>query len=281
VIGVGHAVRPAPWLDEAHGGTIAEPLLARLLQRTSIALIVHAAGGASVRRSWEDPGLDFRRSVESSQAVLSAVARHASGAIVVFPSSAAIYGAAAGSLTETRSAAPISPYGVHKAMAETLFLSAERLWGIRCAVVRYFSVYGRGLRKQLLWDLTQKLQGNPETISLMGTGSELRDFLHVEDAAALAVAAASEAETRGTFVINGGTGCGTSVADLAGAVLRAAGAQSRLSFTGTVPPGDPPSLVADIRMQAAFAGRPRWTLEAGIRDYVEWALEARQPLAAC
>jgi UDP-glucose 4-epimerase len=280
VVGVGHGVRPVAWLDEAHSASIGETVLGQLLQGASVELVVHAAGGASVRRSWDDSGLDFRRTVESSQAVIAAVARHSPEAIVVFASSAAVYGAAAGSLTETRPAAPISPYGVHKAMAETLFLSAARLWGIRCAVIRYFSVYGRGLRKQLLWDLTQKLRVDPQAISLMGTGRELRDFLHVEDAAALAVAAAAEAEKRGTFVMNGGTGIGTSVADIAGAVLRATGARARLGFTGVIPPGDPPSLVADIRRQTALAGNPCWKLEDGIADYVAWAIDASQPLAA-
>jgi UDP-glucose 4-epimerase len=280
VAGFGHGVRAAHWLDEARGGTLDERALGELLQEIPVELVVHAAGGASVRRSWDDPALDFRRTVESSRAVVATVARHAPAAVIVFPSSAAVYGAAAGSLSETHPVAPVSPYGAHKAMAETLFLSAERLWGIRCAVIRYFSLYGRGLRKQLLWDLTQKLRGNPEAISLMGTGNELRDFLHVEDAAALAVTAATVARKRGTLLINGGTGIATSVADLAGAVMGAAGARARLSFTGAVPPGDPPSLVADTREQAALAGQPRRRLEDGIADYVEWAIEATQPLAA-
>jgi UDP-glucose 4-epimerase len=279
VLGVGHGVRPVAWLDEAHDASIGESVVGQLLQGASVELVVHAAGGASVRRSWEDPGLDFRRTVETSQAVICAVARHAPEAVVVFPSSAAVYGAATGLLAETRPTAPISPYGVHKAIAETLFLSAERLWGIRCAVIRYFSVYGRGLRKQLLWDLTQKLKTDPQAISLMGTGSELRDFLHVEDAAALALSAAAEAEKRSTFVINGGTGIATSVAELAAALCRAAGARARLGFTGAIPRGDPASLVADIRQQTAVAGAPRWKLEDGVADYVEWAIEATQPLA--
>jgi len=51
--------------------------------------------------------------------------------------------------------------------------------------VRLFSIYGVGLRKQLLWDGCRKLMAADLVFS--GTGHETRDWLHVEDAATLLI----------------------------------------------------------------------------------------------
>jgi len=74
---------------------------------------------------------------------------------------------------------------------EDLCLSYAGRWGIRTSVVRLFSVYGPSLRKQLLWDACEKFRRGDNTFA--GTGSELRDWLHVKDAAAL-IATAAERE---------------------------------------------------------------------------------------
>jgi len=51
---------------------------------------------------------------------------------------------------------------------------------LRISVVRIFSAYGPGLRKQLCWDIYQQIKNNKE-LQLFGTGHESRDFIFVED----------------------------------------------------------------------------------------------------
>ena len=74
----------------------------------------------------------------------------------------------------------MSPYGLHKHMAEELCEYYNRIHGYRIRSIRIFSAYGNGLRKQLLWDIYQKYQ-NTGRIELFGTGEETRDFIHVSD----------------------------------------------------------------------------------------------------
>ncbi|MCU0973371.1 MAG: NAD-dependent epimerase/dehydratase family protein, partial [Burkholderiales bacterium] len=144
--------------------------------------IIHCAGGGSVAFSVAYPRQDFQRNVETTLAVLEYARLHRPSARVVLASSAAVYGSC-GSSTErgTASIAPISPYGWHKHMAEQLCQSYAAQYGLSVSVVRLFSVYGSGLRKQLLWDACVKFAGEERPV-FGGDGTERRDWLHVEDA---------------------------------------------------------------------------------------------------
>lgn len=132
-----------------------------------------------------------------------------------------------------------------------------------------FSVYGEGLRKQLLWDLCNKLQASDEDIILGGTGKEIRDWLHVSDAAAL-IWDSQYASDKNIQIINGGTGHGTSVRDVAGMLLDSWGGQRKLGFSGNSRPGDPYSLLADISEASKLGFTPTIRLKDGIDNYVRW-----------
>ena len=81
--------------------------------------IVHCAGSGSVVYSASHPHQDYQRTVATTAAVLEFARLHAPEAAVVCPSSAAVYGQARQiPISETAALNPISPYGVHKLMAE-------------------------------------------------------------------------------------------------------------------------------------------------------------------
>ncbi|MBH0200483.1 MAG: NAD-dependent epimerase/dehydratase family protein, partial [Nitrospira sp.] len=162
------------------------------------------------------------------------------------------------------------PYGSHKAMMESLCRLYAGNFGLRVAIVRMFSVYGAGLEKQLIWDLCGKLarSGNSPVI-LGGTGEELRDWLHVSDAAALLWLARDRCDGRAS-ALNGGTGVGTSIRDVAGLVCEAWGGGAGVEFSGIARAGDPPSLVADCSEAFEVGFRPGVMLGEGIRETVGW-----------
>ena len=113
--------------------------------------------------------------------------------------------------------APLSPYGLHKCLAEDLCRFYAAYWKLPIAVIRFFSLYGEGLRKQLLWDACKKLHG--DAFIFEGTGNEERDWLHVEDAVRL-IALAGEHASSLCPIVNGGSGAARSVRS----VLEALGA---------------------------------------------------------
>lgn len=233
-------------------------------------VIVHAAGSGSVGASLADPALDFERNVGSLDPVLAFMRAAAPNARLVFLSSAAVYGAGhAGPIAEDAVLAPVSPYGRHKRQAEAAIAEVTETGGIDGVCLRLFSVYGPGLRKQLLWDVARRLAGGVETLTLDGTGGEQRDFLAVDDAVRLiGLAATARGSPR---VVNGGTGTAVSIAQIARLAAEACARPVRVTFSGLVREGDPPSLVADIEAARALGLGPATPFAEGVAAYLAWA----------
>ena len=185
-------------------------------------------------------------------------------------SSAAVYGANHSEpIAESAFCEPFSPYGFHKRMAELALESYARNFGVRVGVVRLFSVYGPELRKQLLWDLCNRLAAGVSELTLGGEGTELRDWLHVEDAARVLLLALNNASEE-CFIVNGGTGLATSVREIAEGLCESWGDQVPVCFTGVSRSGDPKFLVADVERLSELGAVPQRLWRDGLVEYVNW-----------
>ena len=230
-------------------------------------LVFHAAGGSSVGASVADPQGDFARTVGSLRETLHFLKSEARGARLIYPSSAAVYGAASPAvLAETSPLAPISPYGQHKVQVEAEIAEA----GVEGVILRFFSLYGPGLRKQLLWDLAGRLASRPKRLELSGTGEELRDFLYVDDAVRLVGLGAEAPLAGGPLILNGGRGEAISVRRLAETLAKALGSDAAIGFSGETRPGDPTALVADVSRARTLGFEPEVGLEDGVRRFARW-----------
>jgi UDP-glucose 4-epimerase len=164
----------------------------------------------------------------------------------------------------------MSPYGQHKLMMEQLCRSYAVTFGLHSTVARLFSVYGPHLRKQLLWDLCSRLHGGEQVLTLGGTGAEVRDWTDVRDVARLLVMIEGQPQRESFQVINGGSGVGTTVADIACMLSEAWGGDIAVRFSGVVRPGDPFSLVADGTQMRALPFAWQIPVAQGLADYVAW-----------
>lgn len=272
VFGIGHG----DWLQKEwqlwglSGWHCADVTLETLRQHArEPGVVVHCAGGGSVSFSIDDPLADFERTVETTAHVLEYIRTFAPSCRFVYPSSASVYGTVETvPIREDCPAAPISQYGTHKLMAEQMVTSYSRQFGTSAAIVRLFSVYGCGLRKQLLWDACRKFVNNDNTF--MGTGEEVRDWLHVEDAANLLMAAAEHASPD-CPTVNGGSGQGVAVRDIL-LLLGRSLLQTEISpsFSGAQRTGDPPRYIADIKGAKAWEWFPTRGWTEGIKEYASW-----------
>ncbi len=243
-----------------------------LAQLSSLAappsLIVHCAGGSSVGQSVEAPLADFAKTVPPLAEVLEYLRTRAAGGRLVLLSSAAVYGSAPiQPIPEEAPLAPVSPYGWHKRICEELCLSYARNFGVSSAIVRLFSVYGPGLRKQLLWDACKKALSGERRFQ--GTGEELRDWLHIDDATALILTAAGVASPQ-VPIVNGGTGAATSVASVVGQLFSALAAGAPEFVGGIGRAGDPQKYLADISRARSFGWAPHVDVSSGISEYARW-----------
>lgn len=230
--------------------------------------IFHCAGSGSVAFSMSNLYQDYQRTVATTHSVLEYIRLVRSDAVLVLPSSAAVYGVTqVMPIRVTAPLQPASPYGTHKKIAEDLCRAYGRYFGVRSLLVRYFSVYGIGLRKQLLWDACRKISSGETTFG--GTGDETRDWLHVEDAVSLMIHGEQHASAQGA-VINGGTGEATRIGAIVEAVADDFGSAVRPTFSGVSRPGDPKHYQADIQQALDWGWKPTRRLREEIRRYVDW-----------
>ncbi len=267
VIGVGHGVNNVPingfrWIE----GDVDLETLKNIKEVPEI--VIHCAGGGSVAFANSNPFEDFSRTVDTTLAVLEYARQCSSIPRVVLPSSAAVYGGAKSWPTpEAELAAPVSPYGIHKYMAEKICQSYAKYYSIPVAIVRLFSVYGVGLRKQLLWDACCKFSEG--TASFFGCGNEERDWIHISDAVSLLLHVASFAGEH-CPIYNGGSGSAVSNRELLSFLSGYFDNSSELCFSGVVKVGDPDRYHADIRAAKDIGWSPRVTWEEGVAGYAEW-----------
>lgn len=235
-------------------------------------VLVHCAGSSSVGFSFDNPAQDFDRTVRTTVEVLEYMRTCAPETALVYPSSAAVYGSAATlPISEDSPLAPISPYGVHKKIAEDLCRSYSESFGLRVAIVRIFSAYGAELRKQLLWDACRKaLTGD---YRFGGTGRETRDWVNGEDVARLLLIAGDHA-VPGSAIVNGASGTEVAVGSILAVLFDALGAGRKPEFTGTVRLGDPERLVGDPSRALAWGWSPQRAWQDGVRDYADWFRKA-------
>jgi len=278
VVGIGHG-RWAP--EEAHAFGFSfwldagVTLSSLMTLREPLELIIHCGGNGSVGFSLTNPLEDFYKTVQTTANLLEFMRLTSSRALLIYPSSAAVYGSKPDRpIKETDSLAPISPYGVHKKIVEDLLASYSKSYGIRVAVVRFFSIYGPGLTKQLLWEASMRLRAAGEHPAVFwGTGEETRDWLNCEDAAALIFAVSQTAEPFTT--INGGSGRRVTVRDTLTLLNSALDTGSSFVFNQQVREGDPRFYHADIKRATALNWTTKVSLESGIQLYGNWLKSLR------
>jgi GDP-L-fucose synthase len=114
-----------------------------------------------------------------------------------------------------------------------------------------------------------KIEGRDEVV-VWGTGSPLREFLHVDDLAKGVVFCLDNYNQYEH--INCGAGSEVSIAELAELVRKAVNFEGRLVFDTTKPDGTPRKLMDSSRLRA-LGWRPEISLEAGLRDAYQWFLQ--------
>ncbi|MFA6570221.1 MAG: SDR family oxidoreductase [Bacteroidota bacterium] len=234
---------------------------------TKFDIIVHCAGSSSVRFSFENPDADYQMTVGSTIEVLNFIKESNRDSILIYPSSAAVYGNAIQlPIKETSELKPISPYGQNKLIVENLCKENHNNYNTKILIIRFFSLYGAGLRKQLLWDACNKFH-NSDNPSFFGTGNEVRDWLNIRDAVQI-IYKFSESDFE-FMTINGASGNGTTNKEIISMISNHFGKKS-FSFTGEVPAGDPLNLSADTQLLNSYGFKSEVSLDKGIIEYVDW-----------
>lgn len=194
-------------------------------------------------------------------------ARAGNVSCVVYASTFEVYGAPrARPVDETHRTYPTTDYGATKLSGEHhLAAFAYEEGGVRTVSLRMPAIYGPGERtpRALPNFLAQVLdRGRPV---IFGDGEDLRDQLHVRDAAA-AVACALE---RGDGVYNVADGAPHSIAEIAGLAMKVGQMEGEPRREERVKPRiDFHMSIDKAREELGFA--PAVTLEEGMAEQLDW-----------
>jgi len=271
VAGIGHGKwdreEYSNWgIDDWHETTITFEALLNINKKFDV--IVHCGGSGSVGFSWENPYEDFQKSVQSTLAILEYIRLQNTNCKFIYPSSPAVQGNLGHvQISENMVSTPVSPYGFHKKIAEEICLSYHHNFKIDIGIIRYFSIYGSGLQKQLLWDACKKISKLDEVV-FFGTGNETRDWIHVSDAASLLFKFSEN--LKGFEIINGGSGIEMSIKDIITYLCDYMEKPVSVKFNGAIKEGDPLHFWANVEKGKALGWHPDVIVKEGLKDYVNF-----------
>lgn len=211
-------------------------------------VVVHAAGSASVGYSFQQPREDFLMAVETWASVLDAVRKAEGNPLVIFPSSASVYGNPTRlPISEGVGLRPISPYGFHKVICEQLAQEYAHCFGLNVVAARLFSTIGPFQQRLLVWELFRQAVNDNPYVTIQGTGMETRDFLHIDDICRYFLGIVDR-EPKGFWAVNVASGESTSVRRMAEIVTRLVGSTHPIVTLNKDLPGDPKQWQADTRL---------------------------------
>ncbi|MHC8510226.1 MAG: ADP-glyceromanno-heptose 6-epimerase [Rhodospirillales bacterium] len=219
---------------------------------------------------------------------------------LIYASSASVYGAGEQGFEDDTSPAaleklnPLNAYGRSK-LAFDVWAAGRAASGCAppgWAGLRFFNVYGpneyhKGAQQSVIAHLVPQIQSAGRARLFQShrkdvpDGGQSRDFIHVDDCAAVVLWLLNNAGVSGVF--NCGTGRARSFADLAAAVFAAMGRAPEIDYIPTPEPLREKyqyfTQAGMGRLRAAGFTRPFTTLEDGAQAYVQGRLLAEDKYA--
>ena len=170
--------------------------------------VFHFGGIGEIVPSIEDPVKYMKTNVNGTLAVLEA-ARRARVKKLVYAASSSCYGLASElPTTESAPIRPEYPYALSKYLGERTALHWGQVYGLPVVSIRMFNVYGPRVKTTGAYGavfgvfLAQKLHGRPFTV--VGDGTQRRDFVYVTDVARAYLVAAESDRTGEVYNLGGG-----------------------------------------------------------------------------
>ncbi len=231
-------------------------------------LIYHLAAQVVVGYSMENPLADFETNAKGTLHVLEKARKD--DAKVVFASSAAVYGNPTVFPTpESYGFHPFSCYGLSKVVGEEYCQMYKEQYGLDVVITRFANVYGLRCHG-VIHDFLEKIVKNPETLEILGTGKQCRDFVHVSDVVEALVLLGEKKGINGE-VYNLGLGKTVSIIELAKMILTILNLQNRtvVTTTGVSWQGDVTKIWFDINKAKKELGwSPKVSLEESIKEVI-------------
>lgn len=225
--------------------------------------VFHFAGIGDIVPSIEQPLEYMSANVQGTVHMLEC-ARHVGAEKFVYAASSSCYGLASVPTPESASISPQYPYALSKNQGEQAVFHWHQVYKLPVNSIRIFNAYGTRSRTSGAYGavfgvfLRQKLAGKPYTV--VGDGTQKRDFIYVTDVAKAFMAAAETDKVGQAYNVGAGRPQSVNrlVELLGGKVVY-------------IPkrPGEPDCTWADIsRLQSELGWQPEISFEEGVSRIV-------------
>lgn len=171
-------------------------------------------------------------------------------------------------------------YSISKYFQERLTLNFYKETGIPTVALRYSLTYGP---RQSIFNpycgicsifSTRILNNMPPVV--YEDGRQTRDFIYVKDVARANVMVAEDDKIRGE-VFNVSTGRATKVSDFVNILAKAYGSSVKPVYPKEYRPMDLRHLIGDPSKINKAGFKPKYDIESGVREYVEWIRAKASP----
>lgn len=270
VIGIGREPASIVYGIKYHQMDLYTDSIDKLLRQYEPDAVIHCAGVADVNYSISYPDRDFALNVMVSRKILYTIKECLPNARFIFLSSAAVYGNPQKlPVTENDRLNPISPYALHKMLVENICQYFVKQFDLDIRILRIFSAYGNGLKKQIFWDMGQKISKLGQ-LEMFGTGNETRDFIHIADLVN-AIFLILNAPRENEVIYNVANGNEISIRKAAEIFCEKFGKEAEIiKFNNHAREGNPLNWCADISRLKKLGYVQKVEIEYGIQKYVEW-----------
>ena len=248
-------------------------------------IVINLSGQSGAVRSMEDPWSDLDVNCRGNLVLLEALRAHNREAKIVFAGSRLQYGHPDHvPVGEDAPQDALCLHAIHKQTVEQYLALYRRLFGIRYTVARITNPYGPGQPTgRTAYGVINRmihLAIADRPLTIYGEGTQLRDYIHVDDVvrALEAMAVSDQSDDR---AYNVGSGSGTRLVDLATRVIAIAGGGrvEHVPWPAVAEQVETGDFVADIsRIERELGWRPAIGLHDGLERTVAFYRLAHRSL---
>jgi len=246
-------------------------------------IVFNLAAQVSHNDSLENPSLDADINYIGHLNVLEAARKYNSNAKIFHAGSRLQFGKIIKNpVAEDHPLKPLTPYALNKTAAENLYLYYHRVFNIPVVIFRIANPYGPRCQMKhskyaiINWFIRNAMED--KEIIIFGDGTQIRDYIFVDDLADAFILASVEDSTSGEL-FNIGSGVGTKFKDMVNTVVNSVGKGNIKNVPWpsdylNVETGD---YITDINKISRFLKwKPKFSLDKGIDHTIDYYKKVKE-----
>lgn len=239
-------------------------------------IVFHLVANSDIRKSSEDPSIEFINTFLPTYNILEGMRLH-NVKKLFFSSTSAIYGEKMDENISENSGPliPISYYGGAKLASEAFISSYSYMNNIDTVIFRFPNVIGGRLTHGVIFDFIRKLKNDPNSLEILGDGTQSKPYLHVSDLIDGIILIMNKEFEEKVNYFNIGVNDETTVTRIADFVCKQMGLSNvKYNYTGGKVgwKGDVPKFQYDLSKIHSFGWKAKYTSDEAVIKTLEEVL---------